>query len=138
MLINLGEKHNEIRSKAIEGYNELIDLVISKIDAEQDPKARNSQIDYLYSYISNLGYLLLKREEKYTALVLELIKRGNLDYLSIWLISLAISDTKNFKQTDLDGFDEIIYSYGLAQEKGWSRIYQFQVGLTYDLSLIHI
>ncbi|MBK8371044.1 MAG: DUF4209 domain-containing protein [Saprospiraceae bacterium] len=132
LLINLGEKHNDIRSKAIEGYNELIDLVKSKIKAEQDPKARISQIDYLYSYISNLGYLLLKREEKYTTLVLELIKREDLDHLPMWLISYAISDSKNFKQTDLDGLDEIIYDYGVAQDKGWSRIYQFEVGLTYD------
>lgn len=132
LLVNLGEKHNEIRNKAIEGYNELIDMVKSKLETEQDPEARNNQIDYLYSYISNLGYLLLKREEKYTALVLELIKRDDLDHLPIWLISYAISDAKNIKQTDLDGLDEIIYGYGLAQEKGWPRIYQFEVGLTYD------
>jgi hypothetical protein len=132
LLVNLGEKHNNFRSKAIEGYHELIDLVKSKMKAEQDPKARRSQIGYLYSYISNLGYLLLKREEKYTALVLELIKKEDLDHLPMWLISLAISDAKNFKQTDLNGLDEIIYDYGVAQDKGWSRIYQFEVGLTYD------
>ncbi|MBK8887580.1 MAG: hypothetical protein IPN46_13985 [Saprospiraceae bacterium] len=132
LLFNLGEKHNDIRNKAIEGYHELIDLVKSKIETEQDPKARRSQIDYLYLFISNLGYLLLKREENYTALVLDLIKRVDLDHLPIRLISYAISDTKNFKQSDVDGLDEIIYEYGLAQEKGWSRIYQFEVGLTYD------
>jgi hypothetical protein len=132
LLVNLGEKHNDIRNKAIEGYYELIDLVKSKIKAEKDHKARISQIDYLYSYISNLGYLLLKREEKYTTLVLELIKREDLDHLPIWLISYAISDTKNFKQTDLDGLDDIIYNYGITQEKGWPRIYKFEIGVQYD------
>ncbi|MBK6499064.1 MAG: hypothetical protein IPG00_13225 [Saprospiraceae bacterium] len=55
-----------------------------------------------------------------------------MDHLPIRLISYAISDTKNFKQTDLDGLDEIIYNYGLTQGKGWSRIYQFEVGVKYD------
>jgi len=132
LLVNLGEKHNDIRSKAIEGYYELIELLKTNLETEVDTIERRKSIDYLYSYISNLGYLLLKKEERFTSLVLELINREDLGYLPIWLIGLAISDSKNFKQTDLLGFDDIIFKYGMAQEKGWSRIYQFELGVNYD------
>lgn len=132
LLVNLGEMHNDIRSKAIMGYYDLIDVIKLSLETETENEIRGSLFENIDCLISNLGYLQIKKDEKYTTLVLDLIKRNDLDHLPIWLISHAISDTKNFKKSDLDGLDEIIYDYGVGQDKGWSRIYQFQVGLNYD------
>lgn len=132
LLVNLGEKHNNIRNKSIQGYYELIDLIKTSIETESDTKLKRKLNDYLFTYIFNIGYLLLKRDQKYTALVLELIQRKDLELLPVRLINYAISDSKNFKKSDFDGLDEIIYTYGIAQKKGWPKIYQFQIGVKLD------